>query len=423
MPRAKSVELTERQCEVLRLIAAGRSNTEIGEALGISLDGAKWHVSEILSKLDVSTREEAAEYWRARQGLGSRTLRVLRSLVPGVGWLKVGGAVAAVAGVSVAVVAGIILNRDGSDGSTSTDAAMRVEGSLNAVIVFAQPDPADPLHLARQIYVADGPGKPVRTIGPRDNYQYLALSPDGKTVAAIAGPADAGQQPRLRLIDVASGHDATLTLSAQDLLGAAAWSPDSRQVALTGSALFVVNRDGSVVAAVQAPRQGGPTSIEVANGGASWSPDGTRFATLVNGELLVAGGQGATSMPFGFFSDNHPTPYLAGWTVKGEAAVTLGNETLIIPLQGSALGPGRAVSQSDTIVSTLIAPAWKPTAPDGTYVVGIRVVAGRAYALLLTSRATPKATLLRVDAIDASMSVSNVSTDMRSGLFDAAIPR
>ena len=53
---------TVRQKQVLDLIAQGRSNTEIAEELGLSLDGAKWHVSEILSKLQAEQREEAAEY-------------------------------------------------------------------------------------------------------------------------------------------------------------------------------------------------------------------------------------------------------------------------------------------------------------------------------------------------------------------------
>jgi hypothetical protein len=34
----------------------------------MSLDGAKWNVSEILSKLGLASREEAGEYWRWRHG-------------------------------------------------------------------------------------------------------------------------------------------------------------------------------------------------------------------------------------------------------------------------------------------------------------------------------------------------------------------
>ncbi len=57
-------DLTPRQREVLALIAAGKTNAEIAEDLDISLDGAKYHVREILGKLGVESREEAAAAWR-----------------------------------------------------------------------------------------------------------------------------------------------------------------------------------------------------------------------------------------------------------------------------------------------------------------------------------------------------------------------
>jgi DNA-binding CsgD family transcriptional regulator/tetratricopeptide (TPR) repeat protein len=52
--------LTEREREVLRLLAAGRSNPEIARALFISAKTASVHVSNILAKLGVSGRVEAA---------------------------------------------------------------------------------------------------------------------------------------------------------------------------------------------------------------------------------------------------------------------------------------------------------------------------------------------------------------------------
>src|SRR4029453_15991912 len=52
--------LTAREREVLDLIRRGLTNEEIAGRLGISPDGAKYHVSQILSKLGVATREEAA---------------------------------------------------------------------------------------------------------------------------------------------------------------------------------------------------------------------------------------------------------------------------------------------------------------------------------------------------------------------------
>jgi DNA-binding CsgD family transcriptional regulator len=52
--------LTPREWEVLDLLRERLTNEQIAERLGITLDGAKYHVSEILSKLAVRTREEAA---------------------------------------------------------------------------------------------------------------------------------------------------------------------------------------------------------------------------------------------------------------------------------------------------------------------------------------------------------------------------
>ena len=52
--------LTDREREVLKLVAAGRSNPEIAQALFISAKTASVHVSNILAKLGVSGRVEAA---------------------------------------------------------------------------------------------------------------------------------------------------------------------------------------------------------------------------------------------------------------------------------------------------------------------------------------------------------------------------
>jgi len=57
---AGDLGLTERELEVLRLVAAGRSNREIAGELFISPKTASVHVSNILSKLHVGSRGEAA---------------------------------------------------------------------------------------------------------------------------------------------------------------------------------------------------------------------------------------------------------------------------------------------------------------------------------------------------------------------------
>ena len=65
--------LTPRESEVLSLLRRGMSNPEIATHMGISRDGVKYHVSEILSKLGVTSREEAAT-WAAPGMPGRRWL-------------------------------------------------------------------------------------------------------------------------------------------------------------------------------------------------------------------------------------------------------------------------------------------------------------------------------------------------------------
>jgi DNA-binding CsgD family transcriptional regulator len=59
-PAAPAHSLSSREVEVLRLVAAGRSNGEIGDELFISRKTAGVHVTHILNKLGVSNRVEAA---------------------------------------------------------------------------------------------------------------------------------------------------------------------------------------------------------------------------------------------------------------------------------------------------------------------------------------------------------------------------
>jgi DNA-binding NarL/FixJ family response regulator len=61
-------ELTEREREVLILVAQGRANKEIAVELGITERTARTHVSNILGKLDLASRTQAALF-AVREGL------------------------------------------------------------------------------------------------------------------------------------------------------------------------------------------------------------------------------------------------------------------------------------------------------------------------------------------------------------------
>ena len=54
--------LTERECEVIALVAEGLTNVEIAERLQIAVPTARNHVSNILAQLGLSRRSEAAAY-------------------------------------------------------------------------------------------------------------------------------------------------------------------------------------------------------------------------------------------------------------------------------------------------------------------------------------------------------------------------
>ena len=58
--RVARKDLTSREMEVLRLMATGKSNKEIGAALNVSEGTVKVHVNHILQKLGVESRTEAA---------------------------------------------------------------------------------------------------------------------------------------------------------------------------------------------------------------------------------------------------------------------------------------------------------------------------------------------------------------------------
>ena len=64
-------ELTEREREVLELIAGGLTNREIAEKMVISEKTVKTHVSNLLDKLDLEDRTRAA-IWALKHGLGSK---------------------------------------------------------------------------------------------------------------------------------------------------------------------------------------------------------------------------------------------------------------------------------------------------------------------------------------------------------------
>lgn len=182
--RAHMDALTNRQREVLALVARGRTNTEIADELGIGFDTVKTHVSEILGKLGVNSREEAAAAWQANQGILGRIRRTASAFfVTGLGKAAAGTAAAiAIAGVASAI---IFTGRDGSPASDDDPIALSTATSTPTATPtpeFADfgPTLTDAEMAERGHYPTPGPtatalprlsdidGKPVRDLVPGD---------------------------------------------------------------------------------------------------------------------------------------------------------------------------------------------------------------------------------------------------------------
>jgi DNA-binding NarL/FixJ family response regulator len=67
-PKQEQAPLTPREREVVTAIASGATNRQISRDLGVSERTARTHVSNILAKLGLTSRTQAA-MWAVREGL------------------------------------------------------------------------------------------------------------------------------------------------------------------------------------------------------------------------------------------------------------------------------------------------------------------------------------------------------------------
>lgn len=140
-------ELTAREQEVLQLVRAGLTNEEIAERLGVSLDGAKYHVSQILAKLGVSSREEAA-----RIALAEQRPWWTRALKWSVAVKAAGVVVLAAAAVAIGVLAWSVLRNEEAASELASDEQ-------------AGPHIRDHWHATLKILIGDGELPPAAWLG------------------------------------------------------------------------------------------------------------------------------------------------------------------------------------------------------------------------------------------------------------------
>ena len=228
----EDIEWTPRQRQVLDLLATGYTNPQISEALGVTLDGAKWHVSEVMSKLGVHSREEAAAYWRAYNRPAAWLRRTLAAVGPGewLHWLGMGAAGAG--GVAVVVVfAFILLSAD------DEPAPEPLPGLWVALVTpVEEPDTETFAWPRQELSIVHSTEREWYQIGEEGHWLRPVWSPSGDRLAVLEGlnPTEPfGVTPlRLHIFAPFDGGHWTADFPQSFLNTSLYWSPDGTRLAL-----------------------------------------------------------------------------------------------------------------------------------------------------------------------------------------------
>ena len=131
--------LTPREWEVLALLRDGLSNDAIAQRLAISLAGAKYHVSEILGKLGVASREDAAR-WEAPERpwwAGATAPMAWLWRQTSVSWLWTGAAgitaILVLAGIGLLIWGLMRTDGDGKESSATATDLVLIGGTIDSI--------------------------------------------------------------------------------------------------------------------------------------------------------------------------------------------------------------------------------------------------------------------------------------------------
>ncbi len=164
--------LTPREWEVLGLLREELSNEEIAERLGISVDGVKYHVSEILSKLGVRNRREAARWSpeEVRPWWATAVAPLLFRRRLGFGWLSpvLAGVLAIVVAAGIGLLVWALVVTRG-EGETATPAVLGLPAADKLAYVG----------MDTNVWLYEGEG-PARRLTEDGNYMLPRWSPDGR---------------------------------------------------------------------------------------------------------------------------------------------------------------------------------------------------------------------------------------------------
>lgn len=274
--------LTPREWEVLDLIRAGLTNDEIAARLGISLQGAKFHVSEILTKLQLPDRTAAARWQPPARRPANLVLAplafVLRKLVGIARWRSVQLVLAAGTALMLAVIVGAIVvatvfvlrSRHSDTGAgglaigEGVELPLLIEGDRLGVSSLSGADP-DPV---------TGPG----------SYSDTRFDAAGR----VAYVQLSGETPGFYRVENGEARR-VIPLPPDVVPFRARWSPDASRAAW-------IEADGRLrIAEPDQSSMSGPANVS----GFLWSPDSTRLMawSADRGTVSIVDARDGTSTP------------------------------------------------------------------------------------------------------------------------------
>jgi DNA-binding CsgD family transcriptional regulator len=137
---------SDRQRQVLDLLAEGKTNAEIADRLGITADGVKWHISELLGETGLADRQALARWWVEERA--QRRQPAFLPLWPPLPRVAIGSSAAAV--VLVIVTGWLLWGQGSGDGehlplpeAASADVAPSPTPTPQRAIEAGPPPPCD----------------------------------------------------------------------------------------------------------------------------------------------------------------------------------------------------------------------------------------------------------------------------------------
>ncbi len=143
-------------------MARGYTNPQIAEELGITFATAKWYVSQVIARLDATSREEAAEIWRREHAFPARLRRGFAAMATGAFLRRVaiGVGAATAVGVGLLVVVLAVGGHDDNSAGLNATPTLAVVGSPTNTPVLADAPCAEANLVNGFLVIAEGATAP-----------------------------------------------------------------------------------------------------------------------------------------------------------------------------------------------------------------------------------------------------------------------